>query len=415
MQDDADFPGFAPLDGSQAHEVPLDSVALHPRDFGDMAREEGGAAVVASLKGAIQPAPKEKEGPWQLPIIDTSAWIGREPPARRWIVKGWLARATGGAMFGEDGIGKSLLGQQLATCIAAGRPFLGLETTQAGALYLTCEDDELSLWQRQRAISKALGLPADCAPAMLSTVVGYLAAELGQFDEHGSFVPGAMFHAIVARAQSINAGLIVLDNIAHLFPGNEIVRRQVVAFLAAVDQLAMTCDASVLLLGHPAKAVGSEYSGNLGWSAHVRQRWFLGWGDPALGDSDTRVLRKAKANLGKRGEEVEFRWHEWAFVIDEDLPDDTRAEIAKVAQLGHDNELFLLCLAEMTRQERNVSEKRSASFAPTMFAKMSESKGIGKERLEAAMDRLFRLGTIKRGTLPWKRDRKEIEGLIDVR
>lgn len=76
----------------------------------------------------------EEPQPWELPIVDTAAWIGREPPARRWIVKGWLARATGGAIFGEDGIGKSLLGQQLATCIAAGRPFLGLETTQAGAL-----------------------------------------------------------------------------------------------------------------------------------------------------------------------------------------------------------------------------------------------------------------------------------------
>lgn len=363
------------------------------------------------IKGTLKPAASPGTPAWQLPIIDTAAWIGKEPPPRRWIVRHWLARATGGAMFGEDGVGKSLLGQQLATCVAAGKPFLGLEVTQAGALYLTCEDDPLSLWQRQRAINRALGLPADAAPAMLSSLVGYLATELGDYDETGSFVPGPMFHAIEHRAKSINAGLIALDNIAHLFPGNEIVRRQVVAFLAAVDQLAQRCDAAVLLLGHPAKVAGSEYSGNAGWSAHVRQRWFMDWGGRETGDTDARILKKAKANLSKRGEEIAFRWHEWAFVMDDDLPDDTRAEIAKVAQAGADNALFLACLAERTRQERATSELVSSTYAPKVFATMAESKGIGKDRLAAAMDRLFRLGTVERGLLPFTRDRHSVHGL----
>lgn len=348
---------------------------------------------------------------WELPIVDTTAWIGREPPARRWIVHGWLARATGGALFGEDGVGKSLLAQQLVTCVAAGKPFLGLETTKVGAIYATLEDDELSLWQRQRAVNKVIGIHPDATPAMLSTLVGYVAAELGIFDENGGFRPGPMYHAIAERAHSIKAGLIVLDNIAHLFPGNEIVRRQVVAFLAVVDQLAIECDAAVLLLGHPAKSVGSEYSGNAGWSAHVRQRWFLGWGDPAAGDSDARVLKKAKANLSKKGEEIACRWHEWAFVRDQDLPEDTRAEIALIARDSGDNALFLACLAERTRQERAVSEATSSTYAPKVFASMAEAKGVDAKRLASAMDRLFRLGQIERGLLPWKRDRKPVEGL----
>lgn len=249
---------------------------------------------------------------------------------------------------------------------------------------------------------------------MLSTVVGHLAAELGQFDETGVFAPGPMFHAIAARAQSIKAGLIVLDNIAHLFPGNEIVRRQVVAFLAAIDQLAMTCDAAVLLLGHPAKAIGSEYSGNLGWSAHVRQRWFLTWGDPELGDSDARVLRKAKANLGKRGEEVAFRWHEWAFVRDEDLGEDVARQYAEIARHNHENAAFLACLAERNRQQRPVSEaKASRTYAPKEFASMTEAKGVTLPRLEAAMDRLFRVGAIERGFL-FRMDGKDKSGLREV-
>lgn len=360
-------------------------------------------------RSAPQPAPE-----WELPIVDTNAWVGRVPPARRWIVNGWLARATGGALFGEDGIGKSLLAQQLATCVAAGRPFLGLEITHAGAMYVTCEDDELSLWQRQRAINKALGLPLDCAPAMLSTLAGHVAAQLGDFDETGTFQPGPMFHAIAARAESIKAGLIVLDNIAHLFPGNEIVRRQVVGFLAAVDKLALQCDAAVLLLGHPAKAVGSEYSGNLGWSAHVRQRWFMSGGDPELNDSDTRVLKKAKANLGKKGEEVAFRWHEWAFVRDEDLGEDLAREYAEIARNGAENDVFLSCLSERNRQRRPVSEaKASRTYAPKEFALMPEAKGMPALRLEAAMDRLFRIGAIERGFL-FREDGKDKSGLRET-
>lgn len=359
-------------------------------------------------------AAAEVEAAWELPIVDTAAWVGRVPPARRWIVQGWLARATGGALFGEDGIGKSLLAQQLATCVAADRTFLGLDTTHAGAMYITCEDDELSLWQRQRAINKALGLPLDCAPAMLSTLAGHVAAQLGDFDEAGTFQPGPMFHAIAKRAESISAGLIVLDNIAHLFPGNEIVRRQVVGFLAAVDKLALQCDAAVLLLGHPAKAIGSEYSGNLGWSAHVRQRWFLGWGDAELNDPDTRILRKAKANLGKKGEEVAFRWHEWAFVRDEDLGNDLAREYAEIAKHNHDNEVFLTCLRLRNEQRRPVSDaKASRTYAPKEFALMPEAKGVGAGRLELAMDRLFRTSAIERGVLPWKRDRKPVEGLME--
>jgi RecA-family ATPase len=363
--------------------------------------------------GQIWPLPSARLD--KLPLIDTAAWVGREPPVRRWIVKGWLARATGGALFGEDGIGKSLLAQQLATCVAAGRSFLGLDVTRAGALYLTCEDDELSLWERQRAINRALGVPIDSAPAALSSLAGHIATELGDFNERGIFVPGSMYRAIAETAKSIDAGLIVLDNIAHLFPGNEIIRRQVVAFLAAVDQLAIECDAAVLLLGHPAKASGSEYSGNAGWSAHVRQRWFMGWpGDDEEANPDGRVLRKAKANLSKRGEEVAFIWRDWAFVRPEDMGDDDAAEMAANAAAARDNAVFLRCLAERTRQQRAVSEKTGRNLAPVVFAAMAEAKGVSKARLDAAMDRLFRTGRIERAELWRGPDRKPVYGLREV-
>ncbi len=56
---------------------------------------------------------------WALPLVDATQWIDREPPGREFVVDGWLARGTAALLVGEDGVGKSLLAQQLATCVAA--------------------------------------------------------------------------------------------------------------------------------------------------------------------------------------------------------------------------------------------------------------------------------------------------------
>jgi hypothetical protein len=65
----------------------------------------------------------------------------------------------------------------------------------------------------------------------------------------------------------------------------------------------------------------------------------------------------------------------------------------------------------MTRREVAVSENlASRTFAPLVFSKMPESKGIGRGRLEAAMDRLYRIDAIERGFL-WRADRKDKFGL----
>ncbi|MGL1475134.1 AAA family ATPase, partial [Vibrio parahaemolyticus] len=47
------------------------------------------------------------------------------------------------------GVGKSLLGQQLATARWAGRPFLGLPSAAGPSLYVTAEDDPAELHRRQ--------------------------------------------------------------------------------------------------------------------------------------------------------------------------------------------------------------------------------------------------------------------------
>lgn len=363
-------------------------------------------AVDSNFMGTVT-GPKPQKPTWDLPLVDATRWIGNLPPRREWIVDGWLARGTGALLVGEDGVGKSLIAQQLASCVATGRPFLGMPTMQAPALYVSCEDDEIELWRRQRAVNEAIGVPTDAAPAMLSSLVGYTDVILGAFDPDGSFDVSPAFEGIARAAKERGAGLIVLDNVAHLFAGNENVRREVAAFCSALDRLAIDCNATVMVLAHPNKG-GAEYSGSTGWSAHVRQRWFMERPEDNP-DRDARVLRKSKANYSEAGTEIAFRWRDWAFVADTELPDSDRAQLRDVAQAANENAAFLHCLEACTKAKRAVSHNPGVNYAPAVFAKMAERKGHKRKAFEHAFERLLHLGDIEIDKQLWQAENRHFK------
>lgn len=383
--------------------------------------EEEAARWQAAATSTTEPE-AEDDGP--LPgVADPSEWKDREAPHRRFIIPGWLVRGHAGLLSGMEGVGKSLIAQQMLTCAAIGRPFLGLEIEQVNAVYITCEDTIEELWRRQEAINRSLGITMDdiAGKLLLVSLCGELGNELGTFSKDALLTPSKRFRQIEKLCLDFGAGLVCLDNAAHLFSGNENARHDVAAFLGLLERLSQAIDGAALLLAHPNKQhaqgnkQGNEYSGSTGWSAHVRNRLFLDYvtedesGEPV--DDDARVLRKSKANYGKRGEEITFRWHDWAFVAATDLPGNTAGELETIARTNAENEAFLRCLKERTKQHRAVSEKLSKSYAPAVFAAMPEARGMSKKRLEQAMDRLFRLEVIERAEV-WKGpDRKPVFGL----
>lgn len=389
-------------------------------DFNDDLALHGEQSVAAALRAArdtlppLAPYPDET-GPDDAPlpgVFDPAEWHSRQAPHRDFIIPGWIIRGACGLLSGQEGVGKSLLAQQMATCAALGITFLGLEIVKTRVIYITCEDPADELWRRQENINESLGASMrDLGDRLLLvSLKGEIGNELGVFDQAGRLSVSARYRQIERLAKEFGAGLVFLDNAAHHFPGNENARHDVAVFLGLLEKLSETIRGAVILLAHPNKQhaqgnkQGNEYSGSTGWSAHVRNRLFLDWAekDPAgniLGE-DGRVLRKSKANYGKKGEEVHFRWHEWAFVRDDDLPEDVANQLREISRANFENDCFIACLRQRLSERRPVSEQEaSRTFAPKVFVSMPEARGCTREQLTEAMDRLFRIKTIERGYL----------------
>jgi hypothetical protein len=246
-----------------------------------------------------------------------------QPPPREWLVSEWIPLLTTTAMFGDGGVGKSLLAQQLAAAVATGKPFLGLQSRRLPTLCVFCEDDATELWRRQYAIN---GLSLGCSgleDLHLWPRVG-LDNLVITFDGVGVGALTPFFREIEAYCLENRIGFVVLDTIADTFGGDEVKRPQVNQYVkGACTRLALRIDGAVLICGHPSlfgMASGSGYSGSTAWNAAVRSRLYLHRPDPQDGtyDADSRILTRKKANYATSGddEKLELRWDRGVFVLE---------------------------------------------------------------------------------------------------
>lgn len=371
-------------------------------DFNDMGLTQGSAAIRSTLAKADTAVAR------LFQLDDAADWEGQTVPPRRWLLDGWLPVGEAGLFTGPGSVGKSLMSQQLAATIAAGGSFMGVPVEQATTIYITCEDSTEELQRRQRSIAQTLGSTLQRGRFMLKSWKGELDLELFGYGEDRRLVPTPRYDMLRATALAAGARLIVLDNISHLFGGDENTKREVAAFVNLMNGLAADIDGVVLLLGHPNKTGlnkpgegdANQFGGSVAWENQVRSRLYLATtgGD----DPDARVLTNPKANYTGKGGALEFRWHDGAFIRDSDLPDDRRAELASIIQANHDNTLFLTCLATATEARRAVSHMKGSNYAPSVFAAMPEAKGVKAPAFAMAMERLIHLRTIKLDEPLWQ-------------
>lgn len=352
-------------------------------------------------------------GPPPLRAMDWAKLHGLDPPWRSFVVPEWLPRGVVTSLYGTGGVGKSLLAQLLGTATAAGLPFLGLRTARTPVVALFGEDDGNELWRRQHRINSWYGI------GMLELADFAAHGRLGMENRLMTFSKGQppqplpLLADIESAARTGGAGLVILDNVAQMFGGEENCRSEVTAFVNALNGLACRLDAAVLLLGHPPKN-GADYSGSTAWHAAVRCMWTLARpveqgneGEP----SEALLLTRAKANYAAAGEEIRLRWVDGVLRREDGEAAGSaidamfRAEAACTA--------FLTALDELTSQRRSVSHSdRAGNFAPKFMQAAGLAGGFSAPELKRAMNKLFADRRIVASAELWRGpDRKVVLGI----
>jgi hypothetical protein len=236
-------------------------------------------------------------------------------PQRRWIVRDWIVEGVVNSLYGSGGIGKTLLAQQLAYCLDIGRPFLGIPVERKTTFCVLCEDNIDELHRRHDGIKDGLlGYTSD-NPFNVTVWprVGFDNL-LVTWDHKNQPHLTEQFKEIWSEVLKKRPDMLILDTLADVYGGNEIVRVQVNYFIKTVlgRLILQAKDAgftlTVLLLAHPSmsgEASGKGMSGSTAWENAVRARLYMR--RPQEGHFDERELVRAKANYAASGEETILR------------------------------------------------------------------------------------------------------------
>jgi len=257
--------------------------------------------------------------PSAFSYVDFASLLISRPPPREWIVDQWIPRGVLTSFFSRGGAGKSTLSQQLAICVADQKDFLGLPTTQGTVLGYFCEDESNELLRRGLQIFShySCDIQHTAKRLWIDSRVGK-ANILATYDKNRIISPTQVFENLYNECTSKRPDLVIIDNIAQTYSGGENVRAEVTEFCNLLSKLALDCNCAVLLIGHTAKAMESEYSGSSAWDAAVRSRLHL-----RRNTDGSLCLEKAKANYSML-DKIEIAYHEGAFIkITDEMPGQT--------------------------------------------------------------------------------------------
>lgn len=336
--------------------------------------------------------------------IDWGACEG-DPPVLGWVWQNLIPQGHVTTLFGDGGTGKTLLAQQLATMIAMPghrRPLeqdglLGHSVEPGRVVALFCEDDENELWRRQVKINNALNLNMRDL-SNFTAFSGYGRDNLLVHFDQNTAKPTSGLEHLRAACKARRPSLVVIDNIADTFGGDEIRRVHVNQFLKTyLGGIANDFGCAVLLLGHPSNtglASGSGISGNRAWSNGVRSRLFmrrLGEDDPSP-DPNGRILELMKANYAPTGTWVRVTYQDGLWV-----PVLGASGGAEPVGSGTQRDVVLDVMKRLVSQGRNLSPNtRAGNDALKQLMRTDDVAALRmtRDQLGRAIDGLMTAGEI---------------------
>jgi hypothetical protein len=327
----------------------------------------------------------------EFTYADLSNLKSNPPPPRQWAINEWAPLGFVVAIFSPGGLGKTLLSQLFATHITAGIAIFGQGVKQGPVLGYLCEDDNDEVRRRQDKINDALQLSE--TPAGL-----YIEGRAGKNNTLFTFAsqhqpsPTELLQHIKAECAVKRPVFVILDNIAQIYAGMENDRHQVTVFCNELTGIAQQYNCCILLLGHTAKAEGSQYSGSTAWEAAVRTRLWLN-----RNDDGTMELRKAKANYSGL-DSVTLQWQDgYLHTVS------CGAGGANIVNERAKNAVAL-ALSEFTKAKVSTSNSPQArNYLPKMMLDDRKLNGINPQTAKTALSAMVESGEIvPNSELGWK-------------
>jgi RecA-family ATPase len=355
------------------------------------------------------PAPSPVE---RLATVTPASWKDTETPEERWLAFNRIPGDDLTIYTGDGGAGKTETALMLCTHVAAGLcDWLGCVIETGAALFFSAEEPESKLRKRVDRIFRNHNIDPNSIDNLHLHFPDLEDTVLASADRDGRLKKTPLMDRLEKTIESIGPRLVVVDNVAAVFDGDAIARRQVRRFCAILRKIAQKHQTAIILLDHPSVRGMNDRSGtanSVDWRNSARSMMYLSISKDA---PDERLLEITKNNDGVTGEKVKLRWNGVTFTIAAaGSTSPTRAKAEREVE-----ELFLSLLDKRNAQRRHVHSKTAPGGAPSEFAKDPDAGSVKAEAFRVAMERLLSAGRIVKVDFgPPSRRRERLERASSV-
>jgi RecA-family ATPase len=292
-------------------------------------------------------------------------------------------------MSGDGGTGKTKLALQLGAAVSAELPDWvgGVVETHGPVLVFSAEEKLEEMHRRMSHVLERRGLSFGALHGRLHFICDHSDPVLGAVvGRTGVVQPTTSLLRLEKTVQLIRPALVIVENAADVYGGNENDRPNVTRFVRSLlGRLTVPCESTVMLIQHPSLSGlndGTGRSGSTGWNNSGR--WRNNFTAIKDDDSGLRQLEIIKNNYGPVGEKVRLRWERGVFV-----PEGGASAPQQAASQNKIDRLFIQLLEERNAQGRWVTPNKAAGYAPKELATMPGAEGATAEAFGKAMERLL--------------------------
>lgn len=352
--------------------------------------------------------------------MDWGKLESQTPPERQWAIQDWLGMGYVTLISGPGGSGKTALAQAILSALAVGNDVISSVIKPRVCLMWAGEDDRDELWRRATAICSWLQIPMSALTGKLY-VFPMESQDITLVDQvMGKLEVTPMLETLREQVGDLKAEYVVLDSVARTFGGNENDRHHVTRFVSSVQYAMSPTNAGCGLLGHPAKATDSEFSGSTAWDASVRARLFFGFKLPDQKQDDeeppdpanqVRYLAKRKTNYSVK-DVRQVRYINGVMVPQ--LPDPGAPTGAKSNGMLADESLHLF------RQLKRMGiDATHAHNSPNYLPKAAKNAGLlngtlSEYDIKRGLGELLRTSRLKVETVGLYANRSPKKGLVEA-